>query len=233
LQPFQDKFPVNPSFEIAKLLPEVLLPTATHPRAIRIIAYPHAVRVAYQEVRELVPALLDTYGGVVDLILHIGMASGRSFYAAERLGHRDGYDKNADLDGVKLDPADGKKYFGDCPEALMTSLDFEEIMQGWVRNIHEASGSPLSIDARASNDAGHYLCDFIYYNSLAWYARRNKRSVDGMVDDRPVMFFHVPAESDPDTLERGRVALIALIRSMAESYAVSKSYQQHFDGMGH
>lgn len=219
---------MNPSFEITKLLPELLPPTATHPRAVRIIAYPHAVRVAYQEVRELVPALLDSYTEVVDLVLHIGMASGRSFYAAERLGHRDGYDKNPDVDGVKLDPADGTKYFGDCPEIMTTTLDFDEVMQGWSRNIHEATGSPLSIDIRASNDPGHYLCDYIYYNSLAWYARQNKRSIDGPVEDRPVLFFHVPAESDPDTLEKGGVALIALIRSMAESYAVSKSYQKRY-----
>jgi hypothetical protein len=93
--PFQDKFPINPSFEIAKSLPESLPPSSRCPKTtIRIIPYSSAIRVCYEEVRQLLPKLHDAYDGQVDLVLHIGMASGRKFYCAERYGRRDGYIKN-------------------------------------------------------------------------------------------------------------------------------------------
>lgn len=89
--PFQDKFPVNPSFEITKSLPELLTATSSKDLPIRIIPYPEPIRVAYDDVRELVPKLHEAYSGTVDLVMHIGMASGRNFYCAERYAHRDGY----------------------------------------------------------------------------------------------------------------------------------------------
>lgn len=89
--PFQDKFPVNPSFEIAKSLPELLPARTSSETAIRIIPYSQPIRVAYDDVRELIPKLHEAHAGSVDLVMHIGMASGRKFYCAERYGHRDGY----------------------------------------------------------------------------------------------------------------------------------------------
>lgn len=89
--PFQDKFPVNPSFEITKSLPESLPAASLHDSAVRILPFEQPIRVCYDEVRELIPKLHTGYAGSVDLVLHIGMASGRQFYCAERYGHRDGY----------------------------------------------------------------------------------------------------------------------------------------------
>lgn len=89
--PFQDQYPVNPSFEITKSLPEHLPATSSRDVSIRIIPYRHPIRVCYDDVRELIPKLHEGHSGSVDLVLHIGMASGRKFYCAERLGHRDGY----------------------------------------------------------------------------------------------------------------------------------------------
>lgn len=91
--PFQDKFPVNPSFEITKSLPESLPATSPNGPAIRIIPYNQPIRVCYDEVRELIPKLHEGYAGSVDLVMHIGMASGRDFYCAERYAHRDGYSR--------------------------------------------------------------------------------------------------------------------------------------------
>lgn len=89
--PFLDKFPVNPSFEITKSLPEFLPADSSHDTAIRIIPYSEPIRVAYDEVRELIPKLHEGYSASVDVVMHIGMASGRRYYCAERYAHRDGY----------------------------------------------------------------------------------------------------------------------------------------------
>ena len=216
--PFQDRYPINPSYEIAISLPPKLLRTTRDGREIQIIAPRKAVRVAYEEVRELVPILHESFLGTVDLVLHIGMASGRGYYTGERYGHRDGYSKSKDLDGKTLPVDDGLTRFGDCPEVMTTSLDFDSIMKKWNANVMTlpASSPAFAADCRASEDAGHYLCDYIYFNSLAWYGRYNKKLEGGESSDRPVLFLHVPAESDPLSLEKGRQVTIALIEAMAD-----------------
>jgi hypothetical protein len=56
--------------------------------------------------------------------------------------------------------------------------------------------------------------------------RRNQQVSDGRVEDRPVLFLHVPGESDPVTLRKGVAATTALLRAMADSWFVSKRYQE-------
>lgn len=154
------------------------------------------------------------------------MASGRNHYALERLAHRDGYSKNPDVDGNRLAPDAGQQDFGDCKHLLTTTLEYDEVFASWQRNLCETPDSLPFVPTEESNDPGHYLCDYIYFNSLAWFARRNQQITDGRVEDRPVLFLHVPAESDAVTLQKGVVATTALVRAMADSWYVSKRYQE-------
>ena len=64
---------------------------------------------------------------------------------------------------------------------------------------------------RSSNDAGYYLCDFIYYTSLVEYWHRDPTG------PRPVMFLHVPGGFSSEDVERGRTATIGLITALVES----------------
>lgn len=219
--PFQEKYPVNPSFEITRSLPDHLPATPSQPTAVRIIPYGTPVRVAYDDVRELVPKMHDAYAGTVDLVLHIGMASGRTFYSMERYGHRDDYSKNKDLDGKMPLPDEGKTTFSDCPSRMTTSLSYDDILVNWQRGLSETPGDNPGhdADARASEDAGHYLCDYIYFNSLAYFGRKHGSMEGGRNSDRPVLFLHVPAESDEGAIDRGREVTIALIRAMADSFS--------------
>lgn len=208
-----------------KLLPNLLPAVPGHATVVRLITHPEPIRVAYNDVRTIVPALLSSYVETVDLVLHIGMASGRPHYSLERLAHRDGYSKNADVDGKRLAPDAGEVDFPDCKHILTTTLEYDEVLSGWQRNLISAPGLPPLVPTEESNDPGHYLCDYIYFNSLAWFARRNQQVSDGRVEDRPVLFLHVPGESDAVTLRKGVVATTALLRSMADSWSVSKRYQ--------
>lgn len=71
------------------------------------------------------------------------------------------------------------------------------------------------IPLRVSTNAGRFLCDYIYFNSLAECSKRGER--------RRVAFLHVPAvkpEPCPDYGEHiatGREVAIQLIRSIVES----------------
>lgn len=174
----------------------------------------------YEHVREVIPPLLESYSGTIDMVLHIGMASCRAFYTVERFGHRDGYHRNADSDGKQLPEDDGQTRFADCPAKMTTSLDYDRVLENWRENVLASTDKTVPIerrDLRPSDDAGHYLCDYIYFNSLAWYGRRNKSMQDGAATDRPVLFLHVPGESDAATIEKGRGVAIGLIKAMAEA----------------
>lgn len=98
--------------------------------------HPEPVKVAYKEVRELVPVLWD--GKKIDFMLHIGMASGRKFYSVERRGHRDGYYMK-DVDDKFLDDIfylkrtrDPKDWiWNDVPEELETIADIDDVWKRW------------------------------------------------------------------------------------------------------
>lgn len=98
--------------------------------------------------------------------------------------------KNKDLDGKVLGPNDGIEHFGDCPSTMTTSLDYENLFQDWqhsVENIPEGSAGHKA-DVRQSEDAGHYLCDYTYFNSLAYFGRRCGKVEGGACTARPVLF---------------------------------------------
>ena len=219
--PFQERYPINPSFETARSLPDTL--TTADGQDVRIVGFGTPIRVSYGEVRDLMPVVHESFLGSVDIVLHIGMASGRSFYTLELYGHRDGYTKNRDLDGRTLPTNDGLVHFGDCPAMMTTSLDCDEVLRRWKTNLlYAPENSPESgADVRASEDAGHYLCDYIYFNSLAWFGRRSGKLDGGRASDRPVLFLHVPADSDAHTLEKSRRVTMALIEAMVDNWSSS------------
>lgn len=61
-----------------------------------------------------------------------------------------------------------------------------------------------------SEDAGRYLCDFIYYSSLAELYKRKA--------ERKVVFLHVPCEvgKDGEYVRIGQELMLGLVRSVAE-----------------
>ena len=220
--PFQEKYPTNPSYEIARSLPPLLPKAAAKGWPIQIIGYGSPIRVSYNEARELIPPLLEAYSKTVDLVLHIGMASGRDYYTAERYAHRDGYAKHKDLDG-RVPPADEpEELFGDCPALVETGLHYERVLRDWQAAVQQSPvHSPAhGADCRSSDNAGYYLCDYTYLNSLVWYGRRNGKLEGG--DGRPVLFLHVPAESDEEALQRGSAVAIGLIQAMVADFVESK-----------
>lgn len=222
--PFKDQYPRNPSWDIASSLPEYLPPvnakSSTSIRSssvalppVRIIVHPEPVRVTYSAVRELIPKLWTAgYAGVskVDYVLHIGMASTKKQYVLEQLGHRDDYGL-VDLD-EKLpnqNPSSEDYPWHGVPAQLTTELDVADIKKRWVSKL------PSDLLLKVSQDAGHFLCDYIYFNSLANCYKAQER--------RRVAFLHVPAvrpvpaDVYQESIDLGREIAIQLLRSIVES----------------
>ena len=72
-----------------------------------------------------------------------------------------------------------------------------------------------NLTLKSSEDAGHFLCDYIYFNSLANCHRADER--------KRVLFMHVPAvRPEPsdlysESIDLGREVAIQLLRSLVES----------------
>ncbi|KAI9784258.1 MAG: hypothetical protein M1835_003619 [Candelina submexicana] len=142
------------------------------------------------------------------------MAAGRNFCTMETRAHRDGYtlrdvDGKGDEQGGYFD-AKGEWKMGiwekeGCPAVLETGCEVEEVWRRWKCDVPD-------IDVRPSTDAGHYLCDFIYYASLAYNYKR------AAGDPGPVMFLHVPGEAEEADIERGKEVAVSLIRAMVGTW---------------
>ncbi|PGH05025.1 hypothetical protein AJ79_06912 [Helicocarpus griseus UAMH5409] len=292
--------PLNPSFLIASSLPEtVTLPqtTSSPPRRIRIHTHPFPIRVAYSAVRSAVPEIIESFknnhdGRPPDLIIHIGMASTRDYYAVETVAHRDGY-RITDVDG-EVGYEDGEAHWKDLglPDVLRpgpctissdggqdaahkkrattvytttgisttstivtdtTTVDStnttttttttttsssapeEQQDQRSIRNtivttITSTAAStptspsppdahflktwrsftPESTDVRISEDAGRYLCEFIFYTSMAQAYREGR--------DRSVVFLHVPGRTDEESIEVGKEVAVGLVKCIVSCW---------------
>jgi len=218
--PFKS-FHLNPSFLIASRLPTILLPkpstsnnsTNALPPTIRLIVHQMPIRVSYPTVASLVPRLLAQYNP--DYIFHIGMAGGRDFYALETLAHRDGYrirdvdGRDGYIDGEARWRAGGGPDM--CPEVLDCGWDVEDVQARW----REELGLGIDDDeprVKMSMDAGRFLCDFIFYESLS---TRWKEQGDRV---GKACFFHVPGETDDRNLQKGVRVAEAAIRSVVGSW---------------
>jgi len=218
--PFR-KITDNPSFKIAQELPSELLIGGDNGIEIKIVHHPKPVHVAFQTVLDLIPKLYDQYSSRVHpyptrseaheppFIIHIG-AGHSGEYAAEERAHRDGY-SHIDVDGkaAPLQPnADAETENRGYPifdeyaaEELVTGID----LQGVVDDV-DGEIADLTMPINTSEDAGRFLCDFIYYTSLHEAVKRW-----GPGGLKRVLFVHVPPDG---TLEEGIRVLTAIIRAV-------------------
>ncbi|KAH8696265.1 hypothetical protein BGW36DRAFT_380580 [Talaromyces proteolyticus] len=175
------------------------------------------------------------HGKRPDLIIHMGIAPTRKYYSVETRAYRDNY-RITDIDGklgfddgekiwkakglpsvlcplpketqgIALDKAappssieKEEQQHGYSPKIIVPYPPNEHFRQVWK------SYAPAETDIRISEDAGRYLCEFIFYSSLALALEEGQ--------DQSVLFFHVPSATDDAALELGNKVAVALIKSM-------------------
>ena len=90
----------------------------------------------------------------------------------------------------------------------------------WWLTVGDPCGrlSVQDLDVRTSDDAGHFCCDYIYYAGLFEYWKRYRSDATA----RPVMFLHVPGETDARHVEAGTRVAEGLIRACVTSWRTGK-----------
>ncbi|KAI5292004.1 hypothetical protein KEM52_006689 [Ascosphaera acerosa] len=219
---------VNPSYLIARALPQ-LIALDKKSCDIRVLCHPEPVRVAYQSVFDLTRQGIARFQGAhdgqaPDLVLHIGVTNRREYYSVESHACRDGYMRAdveertaADIEALFRERAypealrpgdephtqDGQPCSVPRSTVLQPSPVDESLVEAW---------SLLSpgLDVRLSHDAGRYVCEFIYYNSL----------VHAWEQGRPlsVVFVHVPVRREEGDVEKGKDAVTGLIKAIVDRW---------------
>ena len=155
---------------------------------------------------------------IFDLVLNIGLSPGRKYYSMETCAHRDGYVKK-DIYDKSMEGDTFWRDIYDAPPVLRPSFDVSDIWRRWK----QALLLPEE-DVRPSNNAGRYLCEFIFFTSMLETWRRDPNH------DRRYMFLHVPNGHDEEDLERGRKVALALIVAMVGSEMVNTQRQAAAQG---
>lgn len=180
------------------------------------------MRVSFAHVLDLTDKILPPSTPLCpapDIVLHIGLAAGRKYFALETQSHSKGYNMIPDVDGKKFSNESAENLYpsSQFPATLATSFHTQDVLKRWKAHLgcpaqDAAEQNPdESPDVRISHDPGNFLCGFIYYASLARYLSIKK-------DERPVAFLHVPDLSQSrDRLNEGWEVVIALIKALVES----------------
>ncbi|KAJ4384698.1 hypothetical protein N0V86_000299 [Didymella sp. IMI 355093] len=171
----------------------------------------------------MVPKLLTTTP-TPDIVLHIGLAASRKFFAIEQGAHSSGYGKTNDVDGEQFPDSEAQSTFPDSayPSVLHTGFDTEDVLSRWRISLGYITPDGSSTveqlpDVRINPDAGNFLCGFIYYNALAYYHTKTGTS-NSSPGEKPVIFMHVPDLSGSEAkLREGWEVAVALIKALVES----------------
>lgn len=124
---------INPSFEIVRLLSEKIHSLLS--ARIEIIPHPVPLRASYRSLIQTAPDLLRQYDSP-DIVLHIGLAVDRDYFAVERGAARDGYHQYPDVDRQTLRRGEGSATWGrKSAERLETTLHLDRVVQSWKRNL--------------------------------------------------------------------------------------------------
>ncbi|CAE6509983.1 unnamed protein product [Rhizoctonia solani] len=185
----------------------------SHPVEIEAHISALEVPVTYSAVLSTVPPLHASKQ--YDVILHVGVGL-EGGLEIERLAHKTGYNE-PDAAGRRCDPINEKPK----PEAGKAKV--EQVKRGFGRGFEEFGEeirTGVNVDevvkhlkskglehTSPSNDPGRYLCDFIYFCSLAC-ARKEGSKVK-------VLFMHVPLVGSPYQVEDMTKAVKGIIEYFA------------------
>jgi len=179
-------YSVNPSWEAVKILGETWDDTEDQ-------IFTEQIPVEYDFVLNNVPNKWNDKNP--EFVIHVGVSCMADKITLERQSHNTDYNK-ADTQGTCPPdqcciPALGEKVEKTC-------LDLEKLMSA-INNDDKVVD--VGVEACVSEDAGRYLCDFVYFKSL--------HSLSGKS-----LFVHVPEENKPYTIQQTAEGLKSVVKNV-------------------
>ncbi|KAI0115493.1 hypothetical protein GGR51DRAFT_503215 [Nemania sp. FL0031] len=181
---------------------------------IRILKVTENLRSEYEASRRIISSMWDGNISLYDptstsgerinlqLIIHMGMRTSESNYCFEVIARKDGYvhpDNCGDLP-KSSEYEDGGRLYG-VPDQLRPELDIESAAQAVKDKLPRHN-------TRVSTDAGHNLCEWFFFNSLAEGYRRSA--------PLHVAFVHIPKGKSEDDLKTGVEILESFIGTLVQ-----------------
>ncbi|XP_012277022.1 pyroglutamyl-peptidase 1 [Orussus abietinus] len=149
----------------------------------KYIHTPELIPVSYNYVSNRVPELWKKYNPIV--VIHVGVSQSSKCIEIEQKAHSTGYDKH---DTYKELPNESDI----LERAFQTDIDVKTICSNIKKCINNI-GCQISM----SDNAGRYLCEYIYYQSLN-------------IDKSRVIFIHVPDISHYPSAQTAKALYIIL-----------------------
>ncbi|XP_055347043.1 pyroglutamyl-peptidase 1-like [Paramacrobiotus metropolitanus] len=159
------------------------------------------IPVVYSDVSSTVPSLWEKYSP--DLVIHCGVSAfiaWKNIIQVERKAHSFGYQRP---DVCAAVPVNGWCREDHGEQCLRTLIDLETLVAG-----EEGRCEDSVLSCQISDDAGRYLCEFIYYTSLT-------------IDPTRTLFIHVPPLYKPfSPREIGRAVKNVILKVVGKNTAV-------------
>uniref|UniRef100_A0A0B6YKG2 Pyroglutamyl-peptidase I n=1 Tax=Arion vulgaris TaxID=1028688 RepID=A0A0B6YKG2_9EUPU len=153
----------------------------------------YEIPVIYDEVKTIIPQLWKKHKPV--LMVHVGVSGVANELTLEQQAHNDGYDRN-DVQGMV--PSSRMCVDGSCHNTIVSGINMSLVCE-------EVNATAHKVSSVVSHDAGRYLCDFTYFQSL----HTNKECT---------AFVHVPPLDAPYSaieLATGlRTAILAMLKQV-------------------
>ena len=178
----------NPSWEAVSGLPDVW-------NEEKHSLHCEQIPVEYDFVLQQVPAKWREIDP--DFIVHVGVSHLADKLTLEKHAHNTGYNKP---DIRSMCPPD-QRCVPECQDTSRAScLDMEKLM---VSVNEDFSKQGMGVEACVSEDAGHYLCDFVYFKSLHSMCGKS-------------LFVHVPevGEGKPYSIQQMTRGLSVIIKNI-------------------
>ena len=179
---------VNPSWEAVKALP-----AAWDDDQHRLVV--EEIPVDYDFVLKEVPDKWSRHSP--DFILHVGVSHLAEKLTLEKQANNSGYMKP----DVKDSYPPGNCCVASCQDVKKSSCLDVEVLMADVNQ--DCARENLKVEACVSEDAGNYLCDFVYFKSL--------HSLNGNS-----LFVHVPevGENKPYTIKQMTEGLAVIVKNV-------------------
>jgi len=189
--PYAD-YKTNPSWEAVKLLPDLFENQGVSKNVDLIVT---EISVSYEIVETKMKELIEKYNP--SIVVHVGVSHASYCLNIEKQACSKGYTKPDVFDKYRNE--DNVDHV-----VLKSNCNIEDICEAVNKHSDE-----INCKAVASDDAGRYLCEYIYYQSLS-------RGVP------QVIFVHVP-KSDIYSSEQTARGLLKIVLHLIECAMCNKA----------